>query len=119
MSKKRIQKWPMTFFPQLSRCRGSSFHYWICQHPKWNARKANKRKPFLKGLGEELVDAEISKRIQTELRKTSRAAIEQMGYFIQQTVADTSHTPDELVPKTKEMLHVTPQQQKKNPTSVP
>ena len=37
----------------------AAFVIWTCQHPKWNARKTNKRKLFLKDLGEKLVDAEI------------------------------------------------------------
>ena len=83
---------------QQSR-RGSSFH---CLDPEWNARKTNKLKLLLKDLGEKVVDAEISRRIQKgHFRKKSRAVIEQMGYFIQQTVADISRTPDEFVPKRK------------------
>ena len=91
------------FFPQPSRClEAAAFIIWTCQHPEWNARKTNKCKLFLKDLGEKLVDAEISRCIQKgHLRKKSRAVIKEMGYFIQQTVADIPHIPDEFVPKRK------------------
>ena len=72
-------------------------------HPKTlKAYKTNKRKLFLKDLCEKLVDAEIARRIQKgHLRKKFRAVIEKMGYFIQQTVADILHIPDEFVLKRK------------------
>ena len=103
MSKRQTRRWPMSFFYNLvDVVGGAAFIVWTCQHPEWNARKTNKRKLFLKDLGEKLVDAEILRRIQKgHLRKKSRAVIEQMGYFIQQTVADIPHTPDEFVPKRK------------------
>ena len=73
----------MSFFHNLLDVGVAAFIVWTCQHPEWNARKSNKRKLFLKDLGEKFVGAEISKRIQKgHLRKTSRAAIEQVGYFI-------------------------------------
>ena len=92
----------MSFFHNLDVVGVAAFIGWTCQHPEWNARKTDKRQLFLKDLGEKPVDAEISTRIQKgHLRKIFRAAIEQMGYFIQQTVADIPHTPDEFVPKRK------------------
>ena len=108
MSKRQTRRWPISFFHNLVDAVGvAAFIVWTCQHPEWNVRKTNKCKLFLKDLGEKLVDAEILRRIQKgHLRKTSRklrktAAIEQIRYFIQQTVADISHTPDEFVPKRK------------------
>ena len=84
MSKRQTRRWPMSFFHNLVDVVGvAAFIVWTCQHPEWNACKTNKRKLFLKDLGEKLVDAEISGRIQKGyLRKKSRAVIEQMGYFI-------------------------------------
>ena len=84
MSKRQTKRWSMSFFHHLVDVVGvAAFIVWSCQHPEWNAPKTNKRKLFLKDLGEKLVDAEISRRIQKRhLRKKSRAVIEQMGYGI-------------------------------------
>ena len=81
---KRQTRWPMSFFHNLEDVAGvAAFIVWTCQHPEWYACKTNKRKLFLKELGEKLVDAAISRRIKKgHLRKIFKAAIEQMEYFI-------------------------------------
>ena len=104
MSKRQTGRWPLSYFFNLVDAVGvAAFIVWTFQHPDWNSCRKNKYKLFLKDLGEKLVDAEISRRLQKDyLTKTSRGAIELMGYSIQQTAAD------EFEPKRKR-CHLCPQ----------
>ena len=99
MLKRQTRRLPIRFFHNLDVVGVAAFIVWTCPHPEWNARKTNKRKLFLKDLGEKLIDAEISRRIQKG--GIFEKHPEQMGYFIQQTMADIPHAPNEFVPKRK------------------
>ena len=87
----------------------AAFIIWTFQHSEWNASKTNKRKLFLKDLGEQLVAAKISTRIQkSRTRKASRAAIEQMGYSFQQAEEDLPLAADALAPPPRKRCHLCP-----------
>uniref|UniRef100_A0A914DM82 PiggyBac transposable element-derived protein domain-containing protein n=1 Tax=Acrobeloides nanus TaxID=290746 RepID=A0A914DM82_9BILA len=82
---RKVQRWPMVvFFNVVDLCGYASFIIWSEDHPNWEENKKDKRRLFLKALGNELIRPHIDRRSQNprSMQKNVRKAMNRMGIAV-------------------------------------
>jgi Transposase IS4 len=63
--KRKTRRWPMTLFFNLVDCACvAAYVTWITKNPGWNQNNTRKRRLFLRGLFEELVEDHLQRRLE-------------------------------------------------------
>ena len=94
--KRKSRRWPMTLFYNIVDCACvAAYVTWTAKHPEWNQNKTHKRRLFLRGLAEELVDDHLQRRLGNPqvMQAQVKEAFKALGFQISLAVPAVSEQP--------------------------
>jgi hypothetical protein len=83
--KRKSNRWPMVFFYNMLDIAGvASLVVWLSKNPDWNGQKHYRRRLFLYDLGNQLVNDQVQRRLETPtaLQKGVRLAMQSLGRLL-------------------------------------